>query len=149
MHAAFTALSQAVSHLLEIFAKELQLKSCFHVQTQSTLWDFDHFSWRHCTGENFITFFFLNSFTRILYSNTWIQDVYGSVRVTMYVSHLQSKGCVQRPKFFCANTEQTARGPWRTIRWIWQKVDGIRITDCTFLTHTLWPMVENWRLVPP
>ena len=33
---------------------------------------------------------------------------------------------------FSANTERTARGPWGAIHWIWQKVYGITIVDCTF-----------------
>ena len=43
-----------------------------------------------------------------------------------FVSHLRSLDCVQ------TLVECRARGQWREIRWIWQKVYGIRITDCAF-----------------
>ena len=39
--------------------------------------------------------------------------------------------------FLSANTEWTARRPWRTIGWIWHKAQWIRIMECSFnLSHT-------------
>ncbi len=46
----------------------------------------------------------------------------GSTRTTLFVSRLQSQGCVWTPdRFFSAHTERKASGPWGDIHWIWQK----------------------------
>ena len=60
--------------------------------------------------------------------------VYGSVQATMYVSQLESQDSVPLV-LLSTNTEWTARRPWRTIHWIWQKVYGIRVMDSTFKVH--------------
>ncbi len=59
----------------------------------------------------------------------------GSTRDTLFVSHLQSQGCVWTSDcFFSAHTERKASGPWGDILWIWQKVFWIIIEDYTFNT---------------
>ncbi len=64
------------------------------------------------------------------YLTSWVG---GSAQATLFVSCLQSQGCVGTPGcFFSAHTELKASGPWGDILWVWQKVFWIIIVDYTF-----------------
>ncbi len=64
------------------------------------------------------------------YLMTWVG---GSTWATLFVSCLQSQGCVWTLDFFfSAHTGRKASGPWGDILWIWQKAFWIIIVDYTF-----------------
>ncbi len=77
--------------------------------------------------------------TKRRYLTTWEwEQGGGSVRATLFVSHLQNQGCVWTPDcFFSAHTEQKASRPWGDILWIWQKVYWIRFIDYAFQQSTV------------
>ncbi len=86
-----------------------------------------------CVRARAVTYYtevFSGTWLKCRYLTTWVD---GSTWATLFVSCLQSQGCVWTPDcFFSAHTERKASGPWGDILWIWQKVYWIRIVDYTF-----------------